>query len=306
MVLKKLLLTGSSGMLGSHFIREFVDKKIDFICSSRSKPNYFDNIKWFKWDLAEALSPRQLRKKTGKIDAIFHVGSYVPKSGEMVDKTKIFDSNVKSAIYLSEFALEEDVPICFISGATVYDKNLKGKICETDKISLNGIGGFYGFSKTITENIFQHFVEKGLKLVIIRPSSIYGFGQHKTKLVIKFLNSAIERKTINLVGPFSNKINFIHASDVVLASLIIIKNKGIGIYNIADNECYSIDYIAKLCLGVVGSGDLNIEFKKEIKNKEELIFNLNSNLIKEKYNFKPKMSIEDGILQTYNDIRFFN
>ena len=94
MVLKKLLLTGSSGMLGAHFIREFIDKKIDFICSSRRKPKYFDNIEWFKWDLAEALSPRQLRKKTGKIDAIFHVGSYVPKPDEVVDKTKIFDIEI--------------------------------------------------------------------------------------------------------------------------------------------------------------------------------------------------------------------
>ena len=225
MVLKRVLLTGASGMLGFHFIREFKKNNIEFVCSSRKVPKFLGKINWFAWDLKYSEKINSLKSKIGAVDAIFHAGGYVPNS-KIVNKAKIIDTNVRSAVKISELAIEYNIPVCFISGSTVYDDTKKGKILEGDKLSVNGPGGFYGFSKLLTENIFKHFIKQGLNLLIIRPSSIYGFGQHKSKLIPKLIDMAMKKKCITLYGPFNYKTNFVHASDVAKASTLIMEKRG--------------------------------------------------------------------------------
>ena len=111
----------------------------------------------------------------------------------------------------------------------------------------------------------------------------------------------MKKKCITLYGPFDYEINFVHASDVAKASILIMKKKGEGIYNIATEKSYTIESVAKMCIKIVGSGSLITKNKSLQKERNKKVFNLNNNLIKRRYNFKPTMTIEKGLKQTFKD-----
>ena len=76
MVLKRVALTGASGMVGRHTIANLSDRLIDIVATSRSAPPFIPKgLIWREWDLREWKSPDELNDIFGPVDAILHVGS---------------------------------------------------------------------------------------------------------------------------------------------------------------------------------------------------------------------------------------
>ena len=292
-------------MLGFHFIDLLQKQQIQIVSCSRKQPtNLLNKNHWFYWDLKHWNNNQKIKKEIGKIEAIFHVGSYVPNFNEKINNGKILDTNVRSCINIAEYALEEKVPVCFISGATVYKNISSRKIKETDQTSCNGLGGFYGFSKLLSEQVFNYYSEKGLSLVIIRPSSIYGFGLDKEKLISKFINKLSNHEKIILKEPFSDKFNLIHAEDVVYASLKAMKSNSYSVYNISSDKLYSIKKIAQICHKIIGKGTVVLENKKLVSsNVSKKLFNLSNLRAKHELNFKPKYDLTNGLIKMIDDIK---
>tara|TARA_B100001250_G_scaffold414630_1_gene454981 strand:- start:5779 stop:6093 length:315 start_codon:yes stop_codon:yes gene_type:complete len=92
----------------------------------------------------------------------------------------------------------------------VYEDNNKIQLNENDPKTILSIGGFYGFSKILCENDFNHFINQGLKVIILRTSSVYVLGLGKDKMINQFLEKDVRREFFNIYEP-NNKINLIHA-----------------------------------------------------------------------------------------------
>lgn len=300
MVLKKVFLTGSSGMLGFHFIEELIKNNINFIASSRTKPKYHKIKEWFSWDLNDWKCEKDIYNLIHDVDAIIHVGSIVPQFNQNISSSNLFDINVRSTLCICEYAYSKNIPICYISGSTVYDTKIDNPIKESDIKSENGYGGLYGFSKLLSESILKHFVSKGLKAFIFRPSSIYGFGQSKDKIVPKFLNKAINNEKIIIDPPYNKKYNLVHASDVAKLAIQALKTDEFGIYNIGCAQLYTLEEIAKSCIKIVGSGEVSL--KNNTNTSEDLykIFDLDTSLIKKKFNFHKTLDLDQGLKKTLN------
>lgn len=281
-------LTGPNGMIGLH-MKALLDKEnIDCVCVGRSE-----------WDLTTWKTYGELDVIFNSVDAVFHFGAALPKStnNSMIKNSQtqqIFDANVRSCLNLSEWAALRKIPLIFLSGATVY-QNPHASLIKEDAIKVvNGFGGFYGYSKLLAEEIFSHYVEVGLKSIILRPSSVYGLGLGKDKLIQQYLSMSSNGELIEINQP-DNKINLIHAYDVAQAALSAFLVQSWGIFNIAAEHSVSIENIANTCQKLLGSSS-NLIINRNIEDLEPFTrFNLDCSKARESFNFEPKVELQKGV-----------
>ncbi len=304
MVLKKIALTGASGMVGRHVIDVLNEKGIT--CSASSlKPqpkSLLSASSWNEWDLTKWKTPDQLNNLFGEIDALLHVGAIVPFRGHHFSNRAVFDANIRACLCLAEWALKIDIPVVFLSGSTVYADPDKLNILETDPTTVHNIGGMYGFSKLLGEQVFQHFKNDGLKLCILRASSIYGYGLPDDKMVAKFLDELSRDETLTLFQPVESKVDLIHASVVANAMLDVLDQEAWGVYNIASGELSSVLKIAEICQEIVGKGELIVKTKTSV-NLPFTRFNLNTDSANSRFGFSNRITLKQGIKKMWENIK---
>lgn len=237
-----IMITGANGMLGRH-IAAFIGA-------------YGEKIKLISrtdWDITQWLSMEELDALFPNAKAIFHVAAALPNAVPFNDNTQLrilFDANVRSCLNLAQWACFRKVPLIFISGCTVYAEPHAAKITEHSELVVNGLGGFYGFSKKLAESLFEHYVAQGLKLITLRPSSIYGFGLADDKLISMFLNKAVLKQTLSVTQP-ENQVNLIHAADVARGAWLAYQKSSWGVFNLRGQN-YSMREIAETATVLFG------------------------------------------------------
>ena len=282
--MSKLAITGSSGMIGSHLKALFIKKDIEFVDINRSI-----------WDLSKWKTDLELDNIFKNIKAIFHFAAALPTKYDNENQL-LFDVNVRSCLNIAQWATKKDIPIIYLSSSSVYKNPHSNNIKEDNEKVIFGLGGFYGYSKLLAENIFNHFVPQGLKIIILRPTSVYGVGLKENNLISVFLNKASVNDTI-LIPEANNKINFIHAIDVAYAALIAYERFAYDTFNIAKNEMISIYDLVNILIKTVGSGKIG-EIGDNVNSFER--FDLDCTYAKERFNFNPKVNIQDGINAMYS------
>jgi UDP-glucose 4-epimerase len=282
--MNKIAVTGASGMTGSHMISLLKSKKVPVKAITRKE-----------WDLTEWKSFDELDRIFGSTIAVFHFGAQLPYTNIKNDNKQIqqiFDANIRSCLNLAEWAKLRNVPIVFLSGAIVYKDPFANKIVETDPKVVNGFGGFYGYSKLAAENIFNHLSADGLKSVVLRPTSIYGYGLDSEKLIQNYLNIAASGGIIKVVQQ-NNKINFIHAYDVANAAYNAYKLSTWGTFNISSDTSNSILDIAEIAISTSKSGRIEIV---DNEDKNYIVrFDLDSTLAKERFQYKAEINLKTGM-----------
>ena len=284
-----IALTGSSGMTGIHMKALLELNKVKIIEVDR---NMWDLATWKTHDEIDAVFPHA--------EAIFHFGAFVPRaSANNIDANNtvirdVFDINVRSCVAIAEWALHKNVPVVYLYGATVYRDPHALNIVEEAEKTTNSFGGWYGFSKYMAEQVFDHFVHRGLKVIILRPSSIYGVGMPNDRLVARFIQMASEGQKITVTEPVTNSVNFIHASDISNAALQALNKESWGTFNIAANRNVSILEVASECVSQIGRG--TVEIVKSTANLDPFTrFDLNYDKAKRSFDYKPSIDIIDGI-----------
>ena len=294
MVLARVGLTGASGMLGGHLLSEFSQRGISVVATSRSTPATLPTgSAWSPWDLQEEIGASALDGIFPDVQALVHAGATVPAPDRPERSRDLLDANVRSALVLGEWALSRGLPVVLISGAIVYSDPDRVGILEGDDVGPCGFGGFYGTSKFMCELIFQHLEREGLKLCILRPSSIYGRGLSPSKMISRFLAAAATDEVIELSPPFDDAVDFVHARDVAVATIQAVQTEAVGIYNIASGDLSSVRAVAETCIDVVGRG--RVKLTGAPTRAPTLRFGLDCSAAAEAFSFSPVVRLRGGL-----------
>ena len=283
--MEEIAVTGSNGMTGSHMVELLKHK--GFSCKEITRN---------EWNLEDWKSFEELDSIFGSPKGIFHFGAKLPDKNTYNNNRhtqKIFDVNARSCLNLGEWAITRKIPVIFLSSAVVYENPHALNIIETDRKATNNLGGYYGLSKILAESIFNNLVKYGLKCIILRPSSIYGYGLPSNKIIQHYLNLALQNKDLLINEPY-NKINFIHAYDVVNAALKAYEVESWGTFNIASDEKNTISELVKIIIGITGSNSKIVLKENNDKNTFSR-FDLESKLAKKSFGFQSNINLEKGI-----------
>jgi UDP-glucose 4-epimerase len=253
MVLDRIGLTGATGMLGRHLHISLSNVGAEVVAVSRTALEGAA-----VWDLTQWLTQEELDELFLGVSAVVHAGALVKPSGE-VKETRMFDANVRACLNLGQWALARGIPLVHISGAIVYADPMAEAQNEAAATGFSGLGGFYGLSKLLAEDVLLRLRQQGLKLAVLRPSSIYGQGQDEEKIVPRFLDCAAADHVIELIAPIEDRFDLVHAADVAAATIATLKHECWETLNVSSANPVSIEELAQACLEVAGRGRIAVK-----------------------------------------------
>ena len=281
--MSRYLVTGANGMLGRHVLSVLSENKNTAIPVTRQH-----------WDITQWKTCEEMMEQWGNVDAVFHVAANAPNGDTVTPELHhLLDANVRSVLNLCEWCLTTKIPLVFISGATVYADPHALNIQEDDQKVDYGLGGFYGYTKYLAEQVIAHFSAKGMNTIILRPSSIYGDGLSSATLVSKLFSQAEKDQVLKVTGA-DNKINFVHAYDVARAAFEALQRQRWGTYNIASSQMTSIGTLATEIVNTVGKGKVEIQ-GDNTGNKPFQRFDLSCAKAQRSFDFQSEISISDGL-----------
>ena len=189
----KVGITGSSGLLGGHVASYFLRKKYKVFASSKNRPKIkHKNFFWKKLDLSKKILHEKLDQAYKDINCLIHIGAYVPKSQNKVKKNILNKINVDASLSLAKWSKKNNIHFIYISGSIIYKLDRKN---SEDALILKNSENIYINSKIKCEKKIIRLFKKNKKgLTILRPSSIYGTGMYKGKLIPKLINLIKKKK----------------------------------------------------------------------------------------------------------------
>jgi len=226
--MKNLLITGSTGFIGSNLSNE-LSKKYNVFVTSRNKSFKQKNLKkiYFKnhIDLNKKL-------KKIKIDIIIHCGTHYVKNHSFLDIHKIIKANIEFGIVLLENLKAMKVKK-FINFSSVW-QNYNGK--------PNAANSLYTVSKICFTKILDYYSENLNKIKFYNLFISDTFGKNdKRKKLINLIKKNFDKNIPTQIISKKLSLNLLNVLDILSAIKIIInKNVLPGRYNVINDQFINI------------------------------------------------------------------
>lgn len=309
--MKKILVTGGAGFIGSNFIKHILHCRDDIFIVNLDKLTYAGNLenlidcvdnKNYVFIKGDIVNDELVKYIFGKYE-ITHVVNFAAESH--VDRSILgseifFRTNVIGTNVLLEnakvFNVEKFVQI---STDEVYGSLGKdGLFKETTPLHPNSPYSASKASADLAALAFHHTYN--LPVVITRCSNNYGPYQFPEKLIPLMIINALNDKKLPVYGDGKNIRDWIFVSDHNKAvELVLERGKPGEVYNVgASSEMKNIDII-KLILEQLNKPDSLIEFVKDRPGHDRR-YAIDSNKIKIEFDWKPSFKFQDALKETIN------
>ena len=291
--MKKILITGATGFIGTHLIPQLI-KNHKVVGISKNKIKSSKNFISSNVDITN----KNLKIKNKYTD-IIHMAAHSDVTYCNLNPTKCYELNVKSTQKMLEIARKNDSNFIFLSSSHVYGNPIKQPIIED---SLCNPSTHYASSKRMSEILCETYAKTyGLNIQVARLFSVYGPKSPKSNLIFNIIDQIINNSKI-ILGNTYPKRDFIFISDVImgLTKILNSKKKGFQVYNLGSGKSVSVENIVKNCL-TISNKKLKTISSKEKRRKNEII-NIQANISKmeKEFNWKTEISLKKGLEITYN------
>jgi len=212
-----ILVTGASGLVGSHLVQELVkqDKKVRAIYRNDIPSDMPDGIDWIKADI---LDPLSLEDAMQDVEQVYHCAAMV--SFNPTKKEILYKTNVEGTANIVNACLNAGIKkLLFVSSVAALGKTKVAKIIdEKMNWSEDGDNSEYGKSKYFAEKEVWRGIAEGLNAVIINPVIILGAGDWEKG------SSEIFKSAYNQFPWYSaGATGFVDVKDVVRAMILLMQ-----------------------------------------------------------------------------------
>ncbi len=324
MKMKKILITGGAGFIGSHVVRRFVKNYPDYLIINIDKLTYAGNLEnlrdiekkenyqFEKVDIVDKNGIAALFRKYC-FDGIIHLAaeSHVDRSIKGPDEF-VF-TNIVGTVNLLNAALEcwkksyNGKLFYHISTDEVYgslDQNQNVLFTEDTPYDPKSP---YSASKASSDHMVRAYNHTyGIPVVISNCSNNYGPNQFPEKLIPLAINNIRNNKPVPVYGKGENIRDWLYVEDHAYAiDLIFHRGRTGETYNIGgNNEWKNIDLIKLLCkimdskLGrPQGTSEKLITFVKD-RPGHDLRYAIDSSKLSKELGWSPMPSFETGLEKT--------
>ena len=315
--MKKIIVTGGLGFIGSNLIKLLIEKnyfvinvdKISYASNFYNIKNFSNkkNYKFFKLDINNRYRFKRILDKYKPV-AIFNLAAETHVDRSIDGPADFIKSNIVGVFNLLETFRDytkknKKTKLIHISTDEVYGDILKGRSRETDPYKPSSP---YAASKASSDHLVYSYVRTyKLNAIITNCSNNYGPNQHPEKLIPKLIYNIINNKALPLYGKGKNSREWIFVDDHCEALLKVFRNGSKGeFYNIGSNINFNNLDIAKLLIKIakkkikVGK-NVKIKFVKD-RPGHDFRYALNSKKIKKKLKWKSVTSLKSGLNNTFD------
>ncbi len=322
--MKKILITGGAGFIGSHVVRLFVNQypeydiyNLDALTYAGNLENLSDiekapNYNFVKGDIADETFVNSLFEEH-QFDGVIHLAAESHVDRSITDPLSFVKTNVFGTVHLLNAARkqwannQEGKRFYHISTDEVYGSlGAEGLFTESTAYDPNSP---YSASKASSDHFVRAYGETyQLPYVLTNCSNNYGPNHFPEKLIPLFINNIINNKPLPVYGDGNYTRDWLFVVDHARAiDLVFHQGKNHETYNIGGfNEWKNIDLVRLLCtimdrkLGrPEGTSAGLITYVKD-RPGHDLRYAIDASKINKELGWEPSVTFEQGLEQTVN------
>ena len=315
-MIKKLIVTGGLGFIGSNLIQLLINKKYKVInIDKASYSSNFYNTKEYQKNKDYKFIKCNLNNKNKLNKIIFKhkpIGIFNLAAETHVDRSidgpkSFIDSNIIGVFNLLEIfreysKLNKKSKLIHISTDEVYGDILKGRSHENFPYKPSSP---YAATKAASDHLVSSYVRTyGIPAIVTNCSNNYGPKQHPEKLIPKLIYNILNNKSLPIYGNGKNSREWIYVQDHCEALIKVFQKGKIGeFYNIGSNKnlnnleiCKALIKFAKQNY-VIGS-NVKIKYVKD-RPGHDVRYALDSKKIQKQLKWKTAVRFKKGIEKTF-------
>ncbi len=303
--MKKVLITGGCGFIGSHFIRGFLNHSPDTSVINLDLLTYAGNPKnnqdyekdpryqFVKGDIRDSAL---VEKIMPEVQAVINFAAETHVDRSIDNAQDFLTTNILGLKVLLDSAMRNKIQrFLHISTDEVYGSLLEGSADENALITPNSP---YSAAKASADLLARSYWKTyQFPVIIARSSNNYGPNQFPEKVIPLFVTNLIEGKKVPLYGKGENIREWIYVEDNCEALRIVFeKGKPGEIYNIGSGHELSNKALTHQILGAMGVGEDKIEFVQD-RPGHDFRYSIKTDKIRS-LGFHPKWTFEKGLQST--------
>jgi len=305
--IKRLLVTGGAGFIGSNFVRYWLSKHKDCELLNVDALTYAGNLRnleglpnkglhrFEKLDITNAKGLEPIFAEG--IDAVVHFAAESHVDRSILGPQKFVKTNVLGTQILLDLALGYGVKFFLhVSTDEVYGSVARGFAKEDWPLKP---ASPYSASKSAADLLVLAYARTfGLPAVITRCTNNYGPYQFPEKFIPLFATNALEDRPLPLYGDGKNVRDWIYVIDHCRAlETILLRAEAPNVYNIAARELKRNIDVARLICKVLGKPTSLITLVKD-RPAHDRRYAIDSSKIERELGWRPRMSFDEGLKKT--------
>jgi nucleoside-diphosphate-sugar epimerase len=312
----RVLITGGLGFIGSNLARRLVELGANVLVVDSLIPEYGGNLFNIKdiedritVNIADVRDPYSMKYLIKNRDYLFNLAGQTSHIDSMTDPFTDLEINIRAQLSILEACrhYNSDIKIVFASTRQIYGKPAYLPVDEKHPLSpvdANGINKMAGEQY----HILYHNVY-GLKTSVLRLTNTYGprmrIKDARQTFLGLWIRLILEGKSFEVWGGEQLR-DFTYIDDCVEALLLVASNeKAYGkIYNLGGKEVVSLRQLAEMLVKINKCGEYVIKQYPHDRKKIDIgDYYADYSLIRKDLNWKPKVSLEEGLKRTLNFYR---
>ena len=302
--MKKILVTGGAGFIGSHLCDRLLREGNDVICLD----NYFtgskDNIRHLLGnDHFELVRHDVINPYHAEVDEIYNLACPASPPHYQYNPIKTIKTSVMGAINMLGLAKRTRAKILQASTSEVYGDPAIHPQVESYWGNVNPIGirSCYDEGKRCAETLFMDYHrQNGVRIKIIRIFNTYGprMNPNDGRVVSNFIVQALKGEDITIYGDGTQTRSFQYVDDLieVMIRMMATRDDFIGPVNTGNPREFTMLELAQKIIELTGSRSKIVY--RPLPGDDPKQRKPDITLAKEKLDWEPKIRLEEGLKRT--------
>ena len=309
-MIKRILVTGGAGFLGSHLCDRLVAAGQDVICvdnfftSQKSNIEHLLGKRNFELIRHDVTHPLFL-----EVDEVFNFACPAAPGHYQYNPIKTIKTSVMGAINLLGLAKRNRARILHASTSEVYGDPTVHPQPESYWGNVNPIGprACYDEGKRAAETIFFDYRrQNGVSIRVIRIFNTYGPRMHPYdgRVVSNFIRQALEGKPITIYGDGQQTRSFCYVDDLIdgILKMMAMPDDFSGPVNLGNPEEFTIRQLAELVVELSGSGS-RVVVERPKPQDDPMQRRPDIGLARAKLGWEPRTPLREGLKRTIDWFR---
>lgn len=302
--MSRILITGGAGFIGSHLCERLVNEGNDVICLDNFFTGSKDNIRHLIGNSRFELVRHDVTKEFyAEADKIYNLACPASPPSYQYNPIKTIKTSVMGTINMLGLAKRCKARILQASTSEIYgDPQIHPQVEEYwGNVNPIGIRSCYDEGKRCAETLMMDYHrQNNVDIRIIRIFNTYGpkMSENDGRVVSNFIVQALQNKDITVYGEGSQTRSFCYIEDLIDGMIKMQDNEigFIGPVNLGNPCETTILQFAELIIKLSNSNSKIIH--KPLPSDDPCRRKPDISLAKEKLNWAPKVSVEEGLLKT--------
>lgn len=304
--MKRILVTGGAGFVGSHLCERLLIEGNEVICLDNCYTGNVQNVNHLIGNPNFEMVEQDIcNPYFTDVDEIYNLACPASPIHYQKDAVKTVKTSVLGAINMLELANKTGAKILQASTSEIYGDPIVHPQKESYWGNVNPIGirSCYDEGKRCAETLFMDYHrQNGVKIKIARIFNTYGprMQPNDGRVISNFIVQALQNKDITIYGSGLQTRSFQYVDDLVegLMSLMNTPDDFVQPVNIGNPEEYTILELAQKIIEVLNSNSqivfLPVVQDDPRKRRPDIT------LAKRVLNWQPKVNLEEGLRITAN------